>query len=694
MASRPHAHLMLPSPLGLLEYDVLEDGVFLGPRAKGGLEARPTPFKGAVVALTRTGPSFVARPLPGENAPLINGESTEEKALEDGDRIGIGDQVALFRTRRGLVEPVEPPKAEEPPEPKPAAPRRAAPPRKNHAVTVIALVGLALLLAATYRAVNHLKAIQSAEMSKTELPDMPKPKPGIASRASKELAELFTLEARDPDNHEDLIVRYRRFADAFEGEPEAEAAQARVRELMEGWAKKSRAKLDEDVERLVGAHQFARALKELRDFEKRFATTAAAEGTQTMRRDVRAKARKQLDALIAKAGPLIMPQPRAAHRMLMGVTHEFPADMSAEVVTLIQRAVARMIEMPPKKQGARPLAPPSNGGDPGLPPLGGGDKPPTNPPGRGPDKKEEQKENDQARDAWKAAHADLQAGNYPEALQGYTMLIQQHGNSSLYRANKAKIAAGRRAAKVGALGPIGMLGVPATMKKGRLECEYSFDDRRIYEEDWREEQPFSSEMPVQMSWKRGSILMEKCSGLFHKLVYLPDVRIEAEITVQIPHDFGMIAVEESNSFRAILFNIANTKFTLKKGAAAKVNPGHLLWYIGEGVWKDADEGFHGYIKIAEKSRSKLQGGDRLKVELQRRKDSAEGSFQGKTDGVHLEGKVKGDDGSTMGPGRVGIFTNSGVISVDSIRISGKVDMEWFRKQLEFMVASDPGPDPD
>ena len=65
---------------------------------------------------------------------------------------------------------------------------------------------------------------------------------------------------------------------------------------------------------------------------------------------------------------------------------------------------------------------------------------------------------------------------------------------------------------------------------------------------------------------------------------------------------------------------------------------------------------------------------------------------GKTDGVHLEGKVKGDDGSTMGPARVGLFTNSGIITVDSVTISGVVDPEWFRKQLEFLVSADPGPD--
>jgi hypothetical protein len=185
--------------------------------------------------------------------------------------------------------------------------------------------------------------------------------------------------------------------------------------------------------------------------------------------------------------------------------------------------------------------------------------------------------------------------------------------------------------------------------------------------------------------------MEKATGLLHRLVFLPDVTLEATVTVQQPHDFGALCVQESDDFRAILFNVANTLFKLKKGANKKANDGHVLWYIGQGVWAAADKDAHGFIKIAERGTVKLKSGDRLKIELTRTKDSAQGSFQGKTDGVNLEGKVKGDDGSTMGSGRVGLFTNSGIITVESVRISGVVDMEWFRKELSFLVAADPGP---
>ena len=701
MPSRPHVHLMLPSPLGLLEYDVLEDAVFLGPGPKGNLRAGPSPFKGALVALTKGEAGFVAKPLPGVEAPLINGEAVAEKVLDDGDRIRIGDQTAMFRTGRGTVQAAPAPKAVEPKSVERApAPRerRNARSGSNPAVTITVLVGLAIVLAATYRAVSHLKTIQGARSATNEFPELKQPVPPPETRPAKELATLRAAEARDPNGTQGVIARYRAFARAFEGTPEAESAQERIREIMERWSVDARAKLDADVERLIGAHQFARALKEIRDFEKRFGTTEAAKGTDTMRQSVRMAARTALDALVAKVGPLITPKPREAHRMLIGVSHEFPADMASETVELLERCVARMMAMSAERRKRQPRAPPpANGGnarkqpDAGTPNRGGasqGDPGLPELPNPGDDDADEEA---QARDAWAAAHAALQGGNYPEAVQGYTMLIQQHGNTQLYRRNKSKITAGRRAAKVGALGPQGLVNVPAKVKKGRLELEYTFNDQRVFDEDFTAEQPFSSEMPVQVKWRRGAVMMEKASGLFHRLVFLPDVLIEADIEVQQPHDFGLIAVEESDEYRAILFNIANTKFKLKKGDAARVNPGHLIWYIGQGVWSAADKDAHGFIKIAEKNRSKLEGGDRLKLELRRKKDKAEASFQGKTDGVHLEGAVKGDNGSTMGPGRVGLFTNSGIIVVKSVKISGVVDMEWFRKELAFLVASDPGP---
>ncbi len=704
MPPRPHAHLMLPSPLGLLEYDVLEDAVFLGAGRKGGLRASPTPFKGAQVALTRKEDGYVARPLPGETAPEINGELVEEKALADGDRIRIGEQVALFRTDRGLVKAAAavpaPDRAAGASVPSQPARRSAQPPRRNPAITIITFTGLAILLAATYRAVNHLKAIKVSKVSESRLPELEDIREAAPGRALRDLMELNSQALRTPERHRDLIARFqafqRRYADTAGAEEERASAGERIRELMVAWSVKERAALDKKVASLEAAQQFARGFKEIREFEKRFGTTKAAEGLDARRRALRESARKALDQLIAKVEPLITPQPREAHRLLMGVSHEYPADMTAGVVALLERCVARMLAIgdkrreSPRRPPRDPRAPPSKAGDPSLPAFPGADEPPRQPE---PTPEDDGPQRDlQCRDAWGVAHTDLKEARYAEALQGYTMLIQQYGNTAFYRAHKAKIAAGRRAAQAGALGPEALVGVPVEKKKrGRIELEYHFNDQRVFEQDFTVEQPFSSAMPIQAKWKRGSVIVERATGVFHNLVFLPDVTIEATVTVQQPHDFGMICVQESDTFRAILFNVANTQFKLKKGAAARANKGHVLWYIGQGVWRDADADAHGFIKIAERSKVKLQSGDRIKIELTRRKDSAQGSFQGKTDGVNLEGKVKGDDGSTMGPGRVGLFTNSGIITVESVRISGVVDMEWFRKELAFLVAADPGP---
>ena len=682
---------MLPSPLGLLEYDVLEDAVFLGAGRKGGLRAHPTPFQGASVALRRAQDGYVARPLPGEAPPEINGEVVAERALADGDRIRIGDQVALFRTNRGPVQaPAAPAPAAE------AAPRTGRPerrmsstPRKNPLITVITLTGLALVLAAAYRAVNHLKAIQNARISEADLPELAPYEPGVPDRATRDLAALDAEARRRPERFSELVQLYRAYEQQHGGTAEGETAGERVRELLRAWSETARADLDTKVGKLVEAHQFARALEEVRTFEARFGSTPAAAGLDTVTEAVRRAARTALDALIARAGPLITPQPREAHRMLIGVSHEFPADMAVEIVQLLERCVARMAAEPPRRPRDTPPREPAKRPEPVEPPRKGPeDVPEPAPPA------EDASLEAQGRDAWKAARGDLLAGRYAEALQGYTMLLQQYGGTSLFRDNKSKIQAGRRAARAGALGPQALVGVPVEEKRGRLEMEYHFDDQRVFEEDWTVEQPFSSDMPVQAQWKRGEITIEKATGMLHRLVFLADVRIEASVRVIQPHDFGIIALQESDDFRAILFNVANTQFKLKKGDAAHVNPGHVLWYIGKGVWRDADADAHGFIKIAERPTSKLQSGDRLKLELERSKDKATGTFQGKTDGVSLEGKVKGDDGSTMGPGRVGLFTNSGIIVVESVQISGRVDLEWFRKELAFLVAADPGPSDD
>ena len=141
-----------------------------------------------------------------------------------------------------------------------------------------------------------------------------------------------------------------------------------------------------------------------------------------------------------------------------------------------------------------------------------------------------------------------------------------------------------------------------------------------------------------------------------------------------------------------MLNVNNTQFRLKKDQSAPPERGHLLWFMGEGVWADADADYIGYIKIAERSTSKIQNGDRLTLEFIRRGDDCEGSFHGRTDGVSLRGKVRGDDGRTMGSARIGLFVNTGAIVIEDLKISGKVDMKWFAEHLELLVGQASGPD--
>lgn len=682
---------MLPSPLGYLEYDVLEDAVFLGPGRRGGLRASPTPFKGARLALKKAGDGFVARALPGEAPPEVNGEPAEERLLEDGDRVKVGDEVAMFRTTRGPIPTRTAAPAAPPPPRAPRVERRETSRAKNPLGAIVLFAGLILLLAAAYRAANHMKALQSARQAGDDLPELEAYQPEEPGRIARELQALNEEVGTQPARYKPAIDLFREFRRRHVGTVEAEIAAERIRELMAAWSVAERKALDTHVEKLLAAQQYARGLEEINAFEARFGTTEAAKDLDTLRNRVRGEAEATLQKLITKVGPLIHRQPREAHRMLISVSHQFPPDQASKVVHLVERCVQRMLET----SGERPRVPDA---DP-RPPRPGDDGPPPRKaePGKAPLQPiqpppgEDRQRNEQCIDAWRAARRHLLGADYAEALQAYTLVQQQYGNTEAFRTHKSKIAAGRRAARAGALGPEALVGVPVQEKKGRLELEYQFDSQTVFEEDWTLEQPFASAMPVEGRWQRGAVTLEKATGLLHRLVFLPDVRIEATATVHQPKDFGLLAVQDSDDYRAILFNIANTQFKLKKGDNKIENRGHVLWYIGQGVWKDADEDAHGFIKIDERAKVSLESGDRVTLELVRRKDAAQGTLRGKTDRVDLEGKVKGDDGSTMGPGRVGLFTNSGIIVVHGVRISGRVDMEWFRKELAFMVAADPGP---
>ncbi len=706
MPTRRHAHLLLPSPLGLLEYDVLEDAVFLGPGKRSGLQAKPAPFKQASVALTKSDGGYVARALPGENAPDINGSPAEERKLKDGDRIRIGDQVALFRTDRGPVRVAA--------EAKPATvherrsrsaePRRGGRERKSsrpdrRVAATVGLIAAAVVLGAVVRAVGHLKDVQHEEQSSlSDLPLVPIVPSGDEDLAAREYKLLVAYEQNNPNRFKALVERFRGFVNKHPGRPEVDAAQAKLREIMTTWAERERGKLEEEVDGAVAAQQFSRALRRIREFESRFGATRAGQGTEPLRDHVRERAREALDAIKNDAAPLIDKNARLAHNILVSAGASFPPDMAAEITELLRRARLRMREDAKSGDGRNPRALPPKRRDeprkkpPGVPqpldpdPSMGEGEEPSEP--KAPNERKEE----QAREAWRLARADLTAKQYEDALRGYTILTQQYADSETYQKNKDKIAMGRLAAKAGVEGPAALVSVDATMNRGRIELEYNFDKIEVYENDFTEEQPFSSAHAVDVKLKRGKVSMAGASGVLHRLVFLPDVRVEALVTAEVAHDFGLLAVEESDKYRALIFSINNTEFKLKKGDNRKANPGHVLWYVGEGVWSAADEGAHGFIKIAERSTSKLEGGEKFRMELERRKnDLCEAGFGAKSDGVHLKGKVRGDDGSGMKSARVGVFTNTGIITLHQLKISGKVDMAWFEKELEWLASADPGP---
>ena len=363
--------------------------------------------------------------------------------------------------------------------------------------------------------------------------------------------------------------------------------------------------------------------------------------------------------------------------------------MAAEITGLMERAIEVMKSRggPPPEPGDRPKPGPV---EPGMHPRD--QPPPPDDSSGGNGGKDDVFVEASAFNQWKEAYAELRAGRYRESLKAYSLLVLRYGDSETVKQHRDRIVNGRFAAKVGAEGPAGLLSVPCEEKRGRLEIEYGFDDAAVVQRDFTVEQPFPSDRPVTWKPHMGAIRLSDATGLFHVIVWDPDLRIEARVVAEVAHDFGILAVDDRDEYRAVMLNVNNTLFNLKKGAAARPNPGHLLWFMGQGVWAAADADAIGYIKIAERSSVKIQNADRVQMELIRNGDACEGSFHGRTDGVSLKGQVRGDDGGGLGPARVGLFVNTGVIVVEEIKISGKVNMEWFRGYLAQLVDSTRGPE--
>ena len=294
--------------------------------------------------------------------------------------------------------------------------------------------------------------------------------------------------------------------------------------------------------------------------------------------------------------------------------------MAAEITGLMERAIELMKSRggPPPEPRDEPKPVPV---EPGMHPR---DAPPPPEDGGG---KDDVFVEASAFNQWKEAYTELRAGRYRDALKAYSLLVLRYGDSETVKQHRDRIVNGRFAAKVGAEGPAGLLSVPCEVKNGRLEVEYGFDDASSSRGTSRSSSPSRASCRSRGSLM-GAILIEDASGVFHMLVWEPDVRLEARVVAEVAHDFGILAVDDPDDFRAVMFNVNNTLFNLKKGAAARANPGHLLWFMGQGVWAAADADAIGYIKIAERSSVKLENADLVQMELVRKGDACEGSFQG------------------------------------------------------------------
>ncbi|MFV1959927.1 MAG: hypothetical protein ACC662_11015, partial [Planctomycetota bacterium] len=537
--------------------------------------------------------------------------------------------------------------------------------------------------------VRYLTEMRAGEEVIVEVPQPPTPPeegPSRPTAATRAYADVLAWEREHPDDFEGAVARYQDFLRSWAGKPEASRAQARIRELVDRAGRTALERLEGEIRKRLKEHRFTSALRKIRAFERRFGATESGAEAGRLRRQVREQARLELDALLTEVGPLVSANPREAHRRLLAAGPEFPPDLASEITELMERALGLM------RLQAHPAASPGNPGrtvpeGPGRPsPPGPGAPPPQ--PG---EPAEGVVAEVAALEQWKSARADLLAGRYADAFQGYTLVIMRYGNTDTYRQHKHAISAGRQAARVGAQGPAALLSVPVTVRRGRLEVEYTFDDARVVQRDFSIEQPFPSDREVDAKVGGGAVRLAGASGLFHVLVWEPDVVVQARIQTEVARDFGILAVEHSDDFRAIMFDIANTRFSLGKGGAEQVHPGHILWFLGQGAWGAADADAIGYIRIAERLKVKLKNGDRVNVEFIRKGDKCEASFQGQTDGVSLKGVVKGDDGKGMGPARIGVFANTGVIRVESLRNQGRVNEAWFEARLRGLIEEDPGP---
>ncbi len=680
-AAREEARLLLPSPLGLLEYDLLEGATFVGPAARGGLEAAPTPFPKAAVVIAREGDEHVARALPGAEGVLVNGAPADGTPLGDGAELGIGGEKAYFRGPSG---PAAPPPPSRPPSREAVRP----PPPRARALPLwpLALLAAGIVLYAVTRAVDHLQAARRADSVLAR--EFPEPRAGGPTEISEETRSLLELDARARTHASDIAsitAELDRLRGAIQRsrEPDVVAAlRARWNELHERLAREEHARIGAAVDDAVAAGQFARAFDIIARHEHRFAGVIDASEATPLRERIAREAAVSLDVFLRDVAPLVVHAPRDAYVRLVEALDRFPASFAPTLEPLIASARRHLYEKVPD---TAPRAPDSRRPPPDAPPSPAAS--PGASEGRDPGPPPDASDPDAiARKAWRTAHADLLAARYADAAKAYRGLLDLHGEATLPRLHRPALEAAERWARAGRDGPHVILHGDAKFERGKLEVRYEFDQRAQFAEDFTVEQPFATDQPIEAAWKEGSVTMRLGTGLFHRLVFADDVRVEAAVHAEVARDFGILAVEEGSRYRALLFHLNNTRFKLKKGDAARPQSGHLLWLVGEGVWAAADADQHGFVKFAESPESSLRNGDRLRLEFERSGRLTRGVMQGESDRVRLEGQAVGDDGSGVASARVGLFTDGGHLNVDSVRIVGQVDMAWWARHLVEQVA--------
>ena len=716
------AHLLLPTPLGLVHYDVLEEAVFLGLDAKGRFVVSPTPSRESKLAMTADAGAFVLRALPGEPPADVNGVAADGARLADGDRIRLGDQVAQYRAPvavaraagsrstpvvSGLGVVAVPAGAD------PAAalgtttaPRRATlPPRvqaprgARNAALALKLLGAGAVVLAVYQTMRFLEARPGTETAQglPRIADGPPPPSHPEEKGGKAYEAARELEKTDLSG---AVDRLRAVAKDFPGTIAAQRANARIVELYPQLAAKEWRPVEEVLVSLNNAQRFRHALDLLADYERRFAGTEPAAQVPAKMEAIRAAARAALESVEKRVAPHLPKDPRRAYQVLVTSDLDLPPDLEVELAGLMAQVRGLFGKIapklppgegpggatppptPPKRKPGRELMPPEGGKPPpddGGAEAGGG--PPT----------ASSKREDEALVAYDKAKADLDAKSWEAARKEFATLAKTYGDTNLVAGRMERIRAARKAADVGQRGAAALLKGEADMKGGRLEVEYEFEDDVAFLQDFTLEQPFASEDPLAANVRSGMVVLSGSTAMLNKVVFDPsDVTWEMDCVADHHEDYGLFGLQESKDYRAVVLDVGNTQFKLKKGDAAKVLSGHVLWLFGEGVWKDADPGERGFVRIAERGGNKLVGGERIKVRVEIKGSQVAAEIRGKGDAVELKGPLKGDDGKGVTALRVGAFAFKGRVGVDHLKISGKPDAAWVEKQFQALLQAAEG----